>query len=176
MIDRYVVSTEDKKIKEISKKFGAEVIDRPIELAKDSSPTIDVLVHVLNKMEPEFVPDIVVLLQPTSPIRRVGLIDECIKKFINSNADHLVTGFKCKHQPYGPDIKDKRQDVDGFFSTDGNVYVVRADLIKKGDFFGKKIEYFYTTQEENVDIDNIFDFWIAEKILEKKIKEINYVK
>lgn len=175
-LDKFVVSTEDKKIKEISKTFGAEVIDRPMELAEDSSPTLDVLIQVLKVLEPDFKPDIVVLLQPTSPIRRKGLIDDCISKFIETSADHLVTGFKCKHQPYSPNIKDKRQDVDGFFSTDGNVYVVKAELIKKGDFFGQKIEYFYTKREENVDIDDIFDFWIAEKILEQRSMEISYVK
>ena len=71
LIDRVVVSTEDEEIAEVSKKYGAEVLERPEELARDDSPTIDAVMHVLNWFEErkEFF-DIVVLLEPTSPLRK----------------------------------------------------------------------------------------------------------
>lgn len=166
MLDKVVVSTEDKKIKEISIKYGAEVIDRPKKLAQDDSTSLDVIIHAIKALLPDFVPDIVVLLQPTSPIRNKGLVDACIQKFIESKADSLVTGFNCKYVPYGLDNDKRRQDRKGFFTPDGNVYVIRSDLLLKGDFFGKKIQYVYISREENVDIDEPFDFWLAEKILE----------
>lgn len=74
LLDRYTVSTEDKQIAQISIKYGAEVIDRPPELASDEASTLSVLQDVLKQVDA----DIVVVLQATSPIRNPGLIDYCI--------------------------------------------------------------------------------------------------
>jgi len=75
-VNRVIVSTEDQEIAEISKKYEAEVIDRPKELARDDSPTIDAILHALRLLEKGgYMPDVVVLLQPTSPLRNVEDID-----------------------------------------------------------------------------------------------------
>ena len=171
LIDRYVVSTEDDKIRTVCKEYGAEVINRPQQLAEDTTPTLDVLIQVLKALEPAYIPDIVVILQATSPIRRPGLIDQCIKRFIETEADSLVTGFICTSKPYGTH-RTRRQDLKGFFCNDGNVYVIKADLIRKKEFFGKKMEHIIVTKEENVDIDDAFEFWLAEQILLQRLKNL----
>jgi len=163
MIDRYVVSTEDEEIAEISIKCGADVITRPQELATDETTTLSVLQHVIEKIPC----DIVVLLQATSPIRRGGLIDECIREFIDNEYDSLATGFTCKFIEYGKNNL-RRQDVDGFFYDDGNIYVIKADLIKRGERFGEMIGRKVISRCENIEIDDEFDFWIAEKILQAR--------
>ena len=66
---------------------------------------------------------------------------------------------------------ERRQELRGFFYDDGNVYVVKAELIKKGTLFGEKVEHFKNTREENIEIDDEFDFWMAEEILLKREKE-----
>ncbi|RKX93401.1 MAG: acylneuraminate cytidylyltransferase family protein, partial [Spirochaetes bacterium] len=63
-INRIVISTEDEEIAKIAKKYEIEVIRRPVDLAKDDTPMIDVVLHVLNSMESEYTPNIVILLQP----------------------------------------------------------------------------------------------------------------
>ena len=69
----------------------------------------------------------------------------------------------------------RRQDIKGFFYDDGNVYVIKADLIKKGDRYGKKIGRKIISRWENVEIDDEFDFWVAEKILlENKEKAMSH--
>ena len=93
LLDRYIVSTEDKEIAEISRKFAAEVLERPFELATDEALTLSVLQHAIKQIPC----DIIVLLQATSPIRKPGLIDECIKEFIDNKYDSLATGFICKY-------------------------------------------------------------------------------
>lgn len=133
LMNKFVVSTEDPEIAEISQEFGAEVIPRPPELATDEASTISVLQDILKTSDA----DILVLLQATSPVRDVNLIDSCIKKFIDSKADSLATGFICKYYEYG-NYQQRRQDLKGWFYDDGNVYVFRADLLKKGDRYGKK--------------------------------------
>jgi N-acylneuraminate cytidylyltransferase len=169
-IDRYIVSTEDREIKDIAIKYGAEVIDRPQELAQDNTLTKDVAMHVCKEMDNTFKADIIVLLQCTSPIRRPDLIDDCIEKFVGEKSDSLLTGYESKIYPHSETSETRRQDVNGFFVTSGNIYIMKANLLRKGDLFGKKISYYYPKREENIDIDDMFDFWVAEKVLiEKRI-------
>ena len=160
MIDRYVVSTEDEEIAEISREYGADVIERPPELATDETITLSVLQYVIEKIPC----DSVVLLQATSPIRRGGLIDECIRDFIDNEYDSLATGFTCKYIEYGKN-NSRRQDIEGFFYDDGNIYVIRADLIERGESFGKKVGRKVISRWENIEIDDEFDFWLAEQTL-----------
>lgn len=162
MLDKYIVSTEDEVIAKVARDYGANVLYRPLELATDYASTLSVLQHAVTQIPC----DIVVLLQATSPIRKRGLIDECIREFIDKKYDSLATGFICKYIEYGKN-KLRRQDIDGFFYDDGNVYVIKADTIKNGDRYGKKIGKKIISRWENIEIDDEFDFWIAEKILQK---------
>ena len=171
LIDRFVVSTEDAEIAKVARAYGAEVLDRPAELATDEATTMDVLQHALQSIPC----DTVVLLQATTPIRPPGLIDECIGDFLKHQYDSLVTGFICKYVEYGKDVELssdgkelRRQDVPGFFYDDGNIYIMKADLLKKGDRYGKRIGYKHTNRFENIDIDEEFDFWLAERVLQEK--------
>lgn len=163
LLDRYVVSTEDEEIAEVAREYGAEVVYRPPELARDDTPTLPVLQDVLKKIDA----DVIVVLQATSPIRDPGLIDYCIKRFLDTGADSLATGFICKYYEYGT-CHQRRQDLKGFFYDDGNVYVIKADLVKVGDRFGKKMEKVVTTKNQNVEIDDEFDFWLTEQILKMR--------
>ena len=150
----------------MARQYGAEVIIRPEVLATDTASTQDVMVHALQERPA----DILVLLQPTSPCRSEGLIDACIREFIENQYDSLATGFVCDYKEYGKNVL-PRQQIKGFFYDDGNVYVIKAENILKGDRYGKKIGYKYTSRFENAEIDDMFDFWLLEKILEKQQKE-----
>ena len=133
-LDKVVVSTDSDEIAEISRNAGAIVLKRPDDLATDTASTQDVMVHALNN----FPADILVLLQPTSPYRSDGLIDECIDEFIEGKYDSLATGFMCDYKEYGKNTL-PRQQIQGFFYDDGNVYVIKAENILNGDRYGKKI-------------------------------------
>jgi len=166
LLDYLVVSTEDPEIAEVSKKYDVEIIERPVHLATDDATTLSVLQHALSIIEA----DNIVLLQPTSPVRDKGLIDACIERFQKAKVDNLGTGFICKFMEYGS-YTQRRQDLKGFFYDDGNVYVVKAELIKQGKLFGEKVERFKVSRKQNVEIDDEFDFWLAEQVLFKCIKE-----
>lgn len=173
LLDRYIVSTEDEEIAAVAKDYEVEVLYRPFELATDQASIIDVLKHAIGKIPC----DIIVLLQPTCPIRNPGLIDECIEEFMDNGYDSLATGFICKYIEYGKDVKYSkdgqellRQDIEGFFYDDGNVYIIKADLIRRGDRYGKKIGRKITSRWENIDIDDEFDFWVAGKILNTYVR------
>ena len=164
LLDDYVVSTEDAEIAQVAEDWGARVVDRPAYLATDETATLPVLQNVIEQVSAETV----VLLQATSPIRDADLIDRCIEKFLQSQADSLATGFICKYLEYGK-ISQIRQEIPGFFYDDGNVYVIKADLIRRGERHGNRIERMLLDREQNVEIDDEFDFWLAGQVLGRRL-------
>lgn len=166
MLDKIIVSTDSEKIADIAKENGVQVIMRPAGLATDTASTQDVMIHTL-KQEPA---DILVLLQPTSPCRSEHLIDESIQEFLKGDYDSLATGFMCDYKEYGTNTL-PRQQIQGFFYDDGNVYVIKSDKILSGDRYGKKIGHKFTSRFENAEIDDMFDFWLLEQILARQQRE-----
>jgi CMP-N-acetylneuraminic acid synthetase len=164
LLDRFVVSTEDPEIARVSREWGADVIDRPAALATDTATTLSVLQDLLSKVEA----DTVVLLQCTSPVRTPGLIDQCIEKFQKSGADALATGYLCSLFEWGT-YSARRQELLPFFHDDGNVYVISAENIRKGDLFAGKRETVIVPRECSFEIDDEFDFWINDQILRKRV-------
>jgi CMP-N-acetylneuraminic acid synthetase len=167
LITRFVVSTEDEEMKQVAREYGAEVIDRPPELAQDETSTWEVIEHALNYLHP-YKPDAIVLLQVCCPIRPIGFIDKCIEQFFKDKPDSLVTGYECKEVPWGVPIE-RRQDIKGFFASDGSIYIVTPKTVFNGDLMGKKYSYVHTPKQQRVDIDEEFDFWMAEKIMKERM-------
>jgi CMP-N-acetylneuraminic acid synthetase len=165
LLNNFYVSTDSIEIAKISKDLGADIIDRPNVLASDGANMIDVLKHAIEKTGA----DVIVLLQPTSPVRNKGLIDECIHAYLNKKADSLATGFMCKYTPWGT-LNDKatRQAFKGFFYDDGNVYVLAKEVILSGRKKGKNPATILLDKEQSVEIDDAFDFELAEQILKKR--------
>lgn len=165
LIDKIVVSTDSEEIAKIARDNGVEVLKRPDELATDTASTQDVMKHALQNYNAKTL----VLLQPTSPYRSDGLIDECITEFIENDYDSLATGFICDYKEYATNTL-PRQQIEGFFYDDGNVYVIKADNIFCGDRYGKKIGRKIISRYENAEIDDEYDFWLLEQILKEKEK------
>ena len=168
LLDKVIVSTESEAIAEIARTAGAQILKRPDYLATDTASTQDVMVHALQN----FPADTLVLLQPTSPCRSEGLIDECILEFQEQKCDSLATGWICDYKEYGKNTL-PRQQIQGFFYDDGNVYVIKAENILKGDRYGKKIRRKIISRYENAEIDDEYDFWLLEQILKKQENEVN---
>lgn len=166
LLDRCVVSTEDAEIASVSRRYGAEVIDRPASLATDTATTLSVLQDLLAGIDA----DTVVLLQCTSPVRDPGLIDACIRQYRSTGADCVATGYLCSLFEWGT-YSARRQELSPFFHDDGNVYVIRAKNIRNGDLFAGKRETVLTPRECNYEIDDEFDFWLNEQVLLRRERE-----
>lgn len=181
-IDKVIVSTEDKEIAEVSASFGAEIFERPLELAQDETKTAPVLLNVVDKLEEQgYKPDVVVLLQPTCPLRTAADTDAVIEKLINSDNDSVFTGFWTNHTMpfwkkhhdgqltclYDYHLRPRRQDRhlnEHLFCENGAVYAIRYDAFRAvKDFIGSHPDIY--VMERNVDIDTSDDFLKAEKIL-----------
>ena len=166
-LDRVVVSTDDAKIAEVAREWKCEVMKRPPELASDEATTIAVLTDIAKKA-----PDAqtFVVLQPTSPVRDEGLIDECVEAFERGGYDDLATGYYCKFREFGTHNNARRQDYKGFFYDDGNVYVLTRELVLAGKWFGEKIGKHEIAKHQNFEIDDEVDFQVLEALLERRAK------
>lgn len=184
-LDKIIVSTDDLQISEISKEFGAEVpFLRPNKIAEDDSPTIDAIIHTLNFLEKnEYNPEIVVLLQPTSPLRTVQDIESALNLFFKyeKTCSSIVSVSEFDHSPYlslkiekgylkpnfGEEYFNKRrQDIPQLYKPNGSIYISNNNNIRKfRGFFGNKIVPYVMPQERSVDIDTIIDFKLAEFML-----------
>jgi N-acylneuraminate cytidylyltransferase len=165
LLDRFAVSTEDAEIKAVARELGAEVLDRPDELAGDEVLSWEVLKHALDVTKA----DVSVLLQPTSPIRDDDLIDRAIEKFLADPAlDSMATGYEQPiYPPHGQDHR--RQDISSKFVNDGSIVVSKRVALEAGGLFGRNAGTMVTDKEQNIDIDDLFDLWLAEKVLEKRL-------
>lgn len=175
-VTRTVVSTEDLEIGTEAHRLGAEVIWRPAHLATDEAPTDPVLVHATRHGVP--LPDLVVLLQPTVPVRAPGLIDACVDRLLAVGAASLLTANRLHFVWYrrlGAErwssnsiVRPRRQDMkpeEVRWSEDGSVYVTRADeLLAKGRRLVEPIEVYETPQ--TVDVDEERDLAMAEALLQ----------
>ena len=165
--NEFLVSIEDEEITGIATSYGVRVLTRPQHLATDKATTLSVLQHIIKEINI----DIIVVMQPTSTIRSANLIDQCITRFIEKSADRLATGFYCKSIEYGTHNNIRRQDTKGFFYDDGNIYILKKELIEAGEWTGGTIERFELLGSQNHEIDNDLDFFIVEKLLERQFKD-----
>lgn len=166
LMNRFVVSTEDEEIANIARKAGAEVLPRPAALAADMATTVAVLQHALD-VKPA---DVIVLLQPTSPIRPDGIIDQAIQRFLDSDCDTLATGYISHHFEWGATENVPRQQLKGYFHDDGNVYVFASSVIRAARWTGDRLERMIVPPYVSLEIDSLTDFWANEGILQRVLK------
>ncbi|MBN2669177.1 MAG: acylneuraminate cytidylyltransferase family protein [Bacteroidales bacterium] len=178
-IDRCVVSTDSIKLKEISEKFGAEVpFIRPLELAKDTTSSIDVIFHTIDNLKETF--DYLILLQPTSPLRTTENIDAAIEAMESSKA--LVSVCETEHSPLWtntlendlsmanfikPELIGKRsQDLPKYYRINGAIYIAELKYLQQNNgFLGHETKAFIMSQENSIDIDTAIDFKLSEIII-----------
>lgn len=186
-IDSIVVSTDDIEISEISKKFGASVpFLRPDYLSDDKATSFDVIKHAIETLKIEKENNLIVLLQPTSPLRTLEELDGALEFFISNNASGVVTVSECEHSPLwantlpenlsmekfiSKDILSKRsQDLPQFYRLNGSIYIYKTlKLLEENKMFYTGDVFAYTTKQENsIDIDTVLDFKIAEAIIKDR--------
>jgi CMP-N-acetylneuraminic acid synthetase len=161
-VDRTVVSTDSEEIARVACQCGAEVLLRPPELATDEATTIAVIQHIARQ-----IPDALafIILQPTSPLRDAGLIDQCVAAYEQSGCSNLATGFWCKYKEFGSHNNMRRQDYKGFFYDDGSVYILPRRLAEEGRWYGHNICRHITSRHQNFEIDDEIDFIILEALM-----------
>ncbi|TFH42200.1 MAG: acylneuraminate cytidylyltransferase family protein [ANME-2 cluster archaeon] len=180
-IDRAFVSTDDLSIAKTSKNCGAEIIERPDELARDESPTIDAIFHAIDTIKDASEHDVIILLQPTSPLRNFVDIDTALETFMKNDCDSLISMCKVEHSPYwcfkyddeklkplfGDEyLKMRRQDLPCIYRPNGAIYITAVkSLYKNNGFYCDKIVPYIMPPERSIDIDDEIDFRLAELLI-----------
>jgi len=186
IFDKIIVSTENRKIENVSVKYGAQVIKRPKKLARNSTLTEPVILHVLEwlKKRENYKPDIIFLLQPTSPLRTEDDIRGAYKKFIYEKLDSLLSVCKNstfiwrkdeeKFRPinYVYRYRPRRQDIKDQFKENGAIYITRYRIFMKfKNRIGGKIGYYVMSEDKSIEIDSSLDLLIAKQILKGRSNE-----
>lgn len=192
-LTRCVVSTDDAEIVQIAKEHGGDVpFIRPAEFAQDKSGSVEVVQHALNWFKDhegqEF--DYAMILQPTSPLRTAEDIDASIAKIVDTGADSVMsmvelTDFSLKKLKrlegdlIVPFMEDEgktsaaRGELERVYKRNCAIYLTRAELIMKGDLFGKVSRAYVMPRERSVDINEPIDFELAEFLMKKKLTHIS---
>lgn len=182
------VTTDDDKIIEVVKKYGLGVpFKRPEYLATDSATTNDVLLHAIDYYENNGKNyDILVLLQPTSPLRKAVQVQGALKLY-NDQLDMVVSvkgshaaSVICAENESGflelcfNELGSRRQDLSSFYEYNGAIYIINiAKLKEKGlSGFTKKKKY-VMDELSSIDIDIPLDLIIVESILKQKNSNLN---
>lgn len=181
-IDEIVVSTEDERIATIAREWGAAVpFKRPEALATDEARSIDVVIHAiaeLVKMGKSF--DLVVLLQPTSPLRISNDIDGALERYIECGCRSVVSVSTVSESPVLYRTMDatgtlsslldvcstvRKQDMPTYYKVNGAVYVNRCSELDTTTSLNDNPIGYLMPESRAIDIDEIADFEQAEKIL-----------
>ena len=183
-IGQIFVSTDDKEIADVSSLFGINVPElRPDHLASDTATTESVLTYTLEKFGRDV--DIIVLLQPTSPLRTAQHIDEALDLFIEKQAFSVVSVTPCEHPPLWantlpedgtmgdfirPEALKRSQDCGDFYRFNGAIYIFDArKFMEYGEIRYTEESFAYVMENRvSFDIDQQLDFELAEFFMNKE--------
>lgn len=186
-IERVFVSTEDNEIAQISQQCGAEVIDRPKELATDTASSIGVISHAIDWLKKKNIDcKTLVLLQPTSPLRNAQHIGSALALYKQRSADLVISVFEPPHTPVKAYVETpngaitglysqeapytRRQDLPQAFQPNGAIYAFSVDAFKQHDQFPLENVYPYImSEQDSADVDTFEDL----QAVEKRLKELN---
>lgn len=188
-LTRLVLSTDDPAIAEAGRGLGAEVpFLRPAELAADDTPALPVIQHAVGFLEDQgWRPEVIVYLQPTSPLRRAEHIDAALDLLLSERADTVVSVVAVPHQfnpasvlrlkggclaPFLPEMAHllRRQDKPEVYARNGPAVLActRAVIMEQGRLYGQRTLPLIMAPEESFDIDTPFDLELVQWLLGRR--------
>lgn len=175
LLETVVVTSDNQEILEFSKQYEKLItIDRPENLAKDSSPTEPVIRHVLDELNAVENYQYLILLQPTSPLRTNNDIDDAIRTIKNSEATSLISVIQPDHHPLKSFVKDEkgylkglvnnqfpfmpRQELPETYQPNGAIYIVEVkEFLKNNKLFTDRTIAYTMSSSKSIDVDSLED-------------------
>lgn len=199
LINHTFVTTNDPKIAAIASHYKAEIIPRPEEISTDKSTTVEAILHAIKylKEEKQLDPVIIVLLQPTSPLRKADDIDNAIKAFINNSYDSLFSattlddltiweknGDQLRSVNFDYKNRTGRQDRAPQLIENGSIYIVKAESVmnSKNITCGKigvyNMEFWQTWELDTLDEVDVIEHFLLKnryKLQSERVPEIHNI-
>lgn len=174
-----VVTSDEEVIWNIAAKFDAQVIHRPSHLAGDQVTLDPVIYHAVTSAEisNHCSYDIVITIQPTSPLLSPATLDNAINFFIDNNCDTVISGvndprlsWRIENDRYLPNYKERlnRQYLPKELKETGAFVITKRNFVTSYSRFGDRISVFEVPENESGDIDTVRDWLIAQYELNKK--------
>lgn len=187
-IERVIVSTDTEEIAAVARQYGAETpFMRPAELARDDSPEWLAWRHALDYLKSEgSLPDAMVSVPVTAPLREPGDIERCLDDFAQGGADVVVTVSEAHRNPYFNMVKrnadgtvglvippasnvSRRQDAPTVFDMATVAYVASPEFVlARNTLFEGRVRAVEVPPERAIDIDTLLDFRIAECLMKER--------
>jgi CMP-N-acetylneuraminic acid synthetase len=187
-IERVIVSTDSDEIANVARQYGAETpFIRPTELATDESPEWLAWGHALKYLQSESgLPEAMVSVPVTAPLRESADIDRCIDEFALGEADVVVTVSGARRNPYFNMVKrnedgsiglaiqlsgnvSRRQDAPNVFDMATVAYVANPEfVINSKALFDGRVRAVEVPPERAIDIDTLLDFRIVEFLMKER--------
>jgi CMP-N-acetylneuraminic acid synthetase len=193
-VTRVLCSTDDPEIAEVARAAGAEVpFLRPADLAQDTTEDWPVFVHLLDWLEihDDWVPDLIVNLRPTSPMRTSRHVERAIQLLLETGVDSVKAVCLARQHPHkmwlrrgdteiepfvktafrlnrGPDVP--RAELEDVYWQNGVVDVTRREVLREqGVLIGRRVAGLMTLPEESIDIDTPLDLALAELLYSRRM-------
>ncbi|MDH3346505.1 MAG: acylneuraminate cytidylyltransferase family protein [Desulfobulbaceae bacterium] len=186
--DTLMVSTDSEKIAEIGQKYGAEIpYLRHAKMSGDTTPIMDVIMHTLDWYGARAINfDIIVLLQPTSPLRNAHDIKRALTLYTERDARAVVSVCRAEHHPFWMNtlpadgcmidflpekaLNTPRQQLPSYYRLNGALYMSDTVTMRNTNtFFGPKTYAYIMEAEHSVDIDDLLDFHRAELLMQERV-------
>lgn len=193
LIDMVVVTSDSQGYLDLAGKYGALTILRPKELATDETPMLPVLQHAVEQVEKGGNKvEVVILLDPTSPLRLVSDIEKCLEELKKPETKSVVTVSETEHNPYFvmTAIKDdgyikfplfelekkvtRRQDAPVVYRINAGVYAIKREVLKGGEIFTNQTRAVIIPEERTSHIDTNLDFLFTEFLLKEGYVQLDY--
>ncbi len=176
-VSKVVVTTDDEEIALFATRFGAEVIMRPTELGEDHVTLDPVILHAVDNSTVGNDIDVVVTVQPTSPLITSEDIDGAMARFNDETCDTVLSVVDDRHLCWAisdgkamPDYTARvnRQQLPSRFKETGAIIACRKNVLVTGSRIGKSIQLHEVEHENSFDIDTLSDFYLCESLLGRK--------
>ena len=185
-VNRVIVSSDCSTILRVARECGAQAMPRPDALATDAAPSEPVVTHVLETLQAreQTLPDIIVLLQPTTPLRTAEDVDKAIEILQNPEFDSVISVYSPKHSPFKAFVAHKngslrglvsddapfkrRQDLPEAYYPNGAIYAIRTEAFLRNEkLMTSRTAPLLMPEERSIDIDDVDDLELAEEFLRK---------
>lgn len=181
---RVVVSSDDTEILSVASSLGTEILQRPDELSQDNSPTSTAIFHMLQSLalDQDDTETVIILLQPTSPLRNAAQIDEALALFHSSDATSVISVYELDISPEKSMLEDEagylrgicdddssfkpRQQLSRAYYPNGAIYIFYAsEFLKVNEIPLDKCLPYVMDRRYSVDIDTTDDLQLAERLM-----------